>query len=328
MDTTLTQKRDGEALANTPSPAAMIDALNNTFGRHAGMRASHAKGFCTAGYFVPDVDAAKFAASGLFSAASVAAVVRFSVGGGNPGVSDKSRTVRGIGLRLTGGDEGWDLVMVSEPVFFAATPDSFVSFLAARVADPTTKKPNPAKVAAHNEKYPDGKLQPALLAAHAAPSSYALTPYFSNNAFVFHGPDGSKTTARIVVEPILGTKFLTEEEENTFPDAFLEHELLSRLAKAAVGFEIYAQLPAADDSLTDPSQQWSGQSKIRLGTLQIVEMASLDACDGLVFSPMNLPASISPSDDPILASRHAAYGVSLARRKCSDASDGSGAARV
>ena len=237
------------------------------------------------------------------------------MGGGNPGVSDKSRTVRGMGLKMTAGREHWDLVLVSEPVFFAATPESFVSFLEARVADPVTKKPNPANVAAHNDKFPDGKLQPALLASHSAPSSYAHTPYFSNNAFVFHNADGEKVTARLVVEPVQGTKYLTEEEEANFPDNFLEAELSVRLNVEEVKFVIYALLPAPGDSLTDPSQQWRGEEKMVLGTLRVDAIASVEVCDNLVFSPFNLPGSITPSADPILASRDKPYGISFERRQ-------------
>jgi catalase len=300
---------------STPSPEAMVDALNNTFGKHAGKRASHAKGFCATGTLTSDVGAARFANSEFFKADTAAAVVRFSVGGGNPGVSDKSRTVRGMGLKMTAGGEHWDLVVVSEPVFFAATPESFVSFLEARVVDPVTKKPNPANVAAHNEKFPDGKLQPALLASHSAPSSYAHTPYFSNNAFVFHNADGEKVTARLIVEPVQGTKYLTEEEEANFPDNFLEAELSARLKVEEVKFVISALLPAPGDSLTDPSQQWHGEEKIVLGTLRVDGMAPVEACDNLVFSPFNLPASITPSSDPILASRDKPYGISFERRQ-------------
>lgn len=317
MITTSAPESSTSTVDSAPGPAAMVDALNNTFGRHPGKRASHAKGFCTSGHFVPDPDAPRFAASGLFGVESASAVVRFSVGGGNPGVSDKSRSVRGMGVRITAASESWDLVLVSEPVFFAATPASFVSFLAARVADPATGKPDPARIAAHNAQYPDGKNQPALLASHAAPSSYARTPYFSNNAFVFRNDGGARITARIVVEPLLGTRYLNEEEEATVADNFLEDELRCRLQADPVAFDISALLPAPGDSLIDPSQQWQGTEKRKLGTLYVSDMAAPEACDGLVFSPVNLPAAMSAGDDPILASRHAAYGVSLLRRTAS-----------
>jgi catalase len=296
------------------SPSGLVDALNQTFGKHAGKRASHAKGFCASGIFTPAPGASDFADSPLFRQSSVAAQLRFSVGGGNPGVSDKSRSVRGLAARLSGGGETYDLVLISEPVFFAATPASFVSFLQARVADPATKKPDPQKIAAHNAAYPDGTRQPALLAAHAAPLSYATTPYFSNNAFVFGTVNQPKRHARIVVEPQAGTHYLSAEQEQAHPDQFLEAELAERLAKGSVAYTVYAQLPAAGDSLIDPSQPWQGSGRVALGTLSVQAMAAPDACDGTVFMPVTLPGAIAASEDPILASRAAAYAVSLGRR--------------
>lgn len=299
---------------DAPNPVALVDALNGTFGKHAGKRASHAKGFCAAGDFTPDAQAAKFVHSPLFQGGTIAANLRFSIGGGNPGVSDKARAVRGLAVRMSAGDEAYDLVLISEPVFFAATPESFVSFLQARVADPATRKPDPAKVAAHNAAYPDGKLQPALLASHAAPASYATTPYYSNNAFVFEGADGKKQHARIVVEPSAGTHYLSEEAEKTLPDLFLEDELSARIKAAPAEFTIYAQLPAPTDSLTDPSQQWTGAGRVALGRLRVNGHAEQDACDGIVYMPVNLPRAITPSADPILLARAGAYAVSLSRR--------------
>lgn len=309
----LNQQVPAAAQVDAPAPTALVDALNGTFGKHAGKRASHAKGFCARGDFTPARQAGQFVNSPLFKQAKIDAAIRFSIGGGNPGVSDKSRSVRGLSMRLTGGNETYDLLLISEPVFFAATPASFVSFLEARVPDPATKKPDPAKVAAHNAKYPDGKNQPALLAAHAAPASYAATPYFSTNAFVFEGAGGAKQHARIVVEPATGTQYLTEEEEKTMPDNFLEAELTQRLASKPAEFTLYAQLPAAGDSLIDSSQQWQGAGRIALGTLR-VNVLDGQSCDGIVFMPVTLPAGITPSADPILAARAPAYAISLGRR--------------
>ncbi|MFZ4878394.1 catalase family peroxidase [Janthinobacterium sp. Mn2066] len=300
---------------STPSPAELVDALNNTFGKHPGKRASHAKGFCASGEFIPAESAAVLVDSPLFKAGRLTAIVRFSIGGGNPGVSDKSRSTRGLAIRLQGATEKYDLVLLSEPVFFAATPESFVSFLAARVADPVTKKPDPAKLAAHNAAFPDGMRQPALLASHAAPASYASTPYFSNNAFVFTNADGRQATARIVVEPAAGTRYLSADQERDLPDNFLQEELAARLANGPASFTVYAQLPAENDSLLDSSQPWQGAGRVALGELRVTALAGAELCDGLEFVPIILPRGIAPSDDPILASRAAAYAVSLARRK-------------
>lgn len=295
-------------------PAALVDALNGTFGSHAGMRASHAKGLCAVGEFQSAKRARDFADGPLFGQDSVPANVRFSVGGGNPKASDKSRSVRGLSMRVAGANETWDLLMISEPAFFAATPESFVSFLQARVPDPATGKPDPAKVAAHNAAHPDGTRQPALLAAHAAPSSYASTPYFSNNAFVFSGRGKKTRHARIIAEPFAPVQFLSADEEKTLPDLFLQDELAKRLGAGPVGFTLYAQLPAAGDALLDPSTVWQGAGKVELGRLLIKGLAPHDACNGVVYMPLALPTGIAASDDPILHARGAAYAVSLSRR--------------
>jgi catalase len=297
-----------------PTPVAMVNALNGTFGVHPGKRASHAKGFCAIGEFTPSTTAADIVDSPLFRETALSAQLRFSIGGGNPNVSDKSRTVRGMALRLQSTEQNYDLVLISEPAFFAATPASFVSFLQARVADPITQKPDSQKIAAHNAAYPDGTRQTALLAAHAAPSSYATTPYFSNNAFIFTNIKGLEQHARIIVKPVAGTLYLSEMEEQSFPDQFLEDEMVTRLGKSPVEFTIHAQLPAPGDSFSDPSTVWIGAGEIELGRLRVTQKTADNDCDSLVFLPATLPRGIKPSDDPILQSRAAAYAVSLARR--------------
>lgn len=302
------------AQSAAPTPVEEVDALNHVFGQHAGQRASHAKGFCAAGEFTPDRQASSLVQGPLFEQAKVPALLRFSIGGGNPVASDKGRGVRGLALQLHGGGESYNLALISEPVFFAATPASFVSFLEARVADPVTHKPDPQKIAAHNARYPDGKLQPALLASHAASTSYVTTQYFSNNAFVFTNAAGIRQTARLVVEPDAGTQYLSADEEKSKPDSYLEAELTARLARAPAGFTVFAQLPAAGDSLVDPSEQWSGAQRIGLGRLQISKLADSNSCDPVVFIPLQLPTGITASDDPILKERNASYAISLSRR--------------
>jgi catalase len=44
------------------------------------------------------------------------------VGGGNPNVSDKSRTVRGLSLRMKNDADAYDLLMISGPVFSPRHP--------------------------------------------------------------------------------------------------------------------------------------------------------------------------------------------------------------
>lgn len=297
-------------------PQLLIDSLNNVFGRHPKTRASHAKGFCAEGIFVPAVDAPRYVGAPLFTRASTA-IVRWSVGGGNPTISDKSRSVRGLSMRLQGANETFDLLMISEPVFFAATPESFVQFLQARTPDPETKKPDPEKIRAYEAQFPDGRLQPALLASHPAPASYATTPYFATHAMRFTNDVGESVWGRLQMRPMAGTEYLDGEQEASLPDKFLEGELESRLEKGLVEFTLLIQPARPGDSLIDPSALWAenAQAAIELGRLKISALSPPHTCEGLVFTPSQLPRGIEGHpEDSVFKARAAAYGVSLARR--------------
>lgn len=82
--TTIALSLAAHAEAAEPSPVEMVDALNVTFGAHAGKRASHAKGFCAVGEFKPDPKAAAFANSPMFRGGALPTRLRFSIGGGHP----------------------------------------------------------------------------------------------------------------------------------------------------------------------------------------------------------------------------------------------------
>lgn len=308
----VSKTQDTVATPSQPNAVELVDSLNHVFGNHHA-RASHAKGFCATGVFTPSEQANHLSKSILFSNPSEA-VVRFSIGGGNPRASDKSRSIRGIAVRLTHANALHDLVMISEPVFFASTPESFVSFLQARVADPETKKSNPEKIKAHSEKYPESKLQGSLVAAHAAPSSYATTPYFTTHAFGLVNAKNKTQWARLSFEPSAGVNYLSEEQEKSFADNFLEDELSARLMNGAAEFTLYAQLADKSDTLVNPTVEWPHERpRVALGVL-IVKTVSGQRCDSESFVPTNLPVGVIPSNDPILKARASAYAVSKSRR--------------
>lgn len=308
------------ALAQSqPSAEDAVDALNGVFGRHAKERGSHAKGFCAAGQFVPAAAGKDFSTTALLQGSPMPVTARFSIGGGNPKASDKGRSVRGLGLRFhLPNDEELDLVMISAPVFFASTPAQFVEFLKVRTADPATGKKDPAKIKAFNDANPNVMPHLTYVSSTPPPASYATTPYFSTHAFLFDAADGTARAARWRVEPVGGFQGLTPEQEESFPDSFLEAELRDRLAKAPAQWDIFLQLAEAGDSLDDPTAVWpDARRKVEIGRVTIDRLIARDAaddCTGFVYDPNNLPDGIAATDDPILAIRSPAYAVSLSRR--------------
>ena len=302
-----------------PSPEDTVNALNGVFGRHAKERGSHAKGFCAAGQFIPSVHGSEFSTTPLFRGSAMPVTARFSIGGGNPKASDKGRSVRGLGVRFhLPNDEELDLVMISAPVFFAATPEQFVEFLKVRTADPATGQKDPAKIKAFNEANPNVMTHLNYVSSTPPPASYATAPYFSTHAFLFEDHGVEERAARWSVEPVGGFQGLSKDQEESFPDSFLEQELGERLERGPAQWEIFLQVAEVGDPLTDPTAPWPDtRRRVNVGRLIIDRLIGKDAeddCTGFIYDPNNLPSGIAATDDPILAIRSPAYGVSFSRR--------------
>jgi catalase len=303
----------GAALASTPED--MVNALNGTFGVHPGMRASHAKGTCTAGEFRGTAEAAALTTAAHLQGPPVKVVARFSVGGGNPKASDKSRSVRGLALRFDLPDgKTTDLILITAPVFFVAKPEHFVGFVEARKPDPATGKPDPAKVKAFNDAHPDTKPQIDYLNSAPIPASYAQAPYRGVNAFKFTNAEGKTVYGRWRAEPVAGRAGLTDAQLQSLPDDFLKDELRGRLGQGPVEFDLWVQVAEPGDDVTDPTQQWPAtRREVKVGRISLREFTDL-ACDPIMFNPVALPPGIEPSEDPILQVRLPAYVISVARR--------------
>lgn len=298
------------AQAAPPGATELVDALSGVFGKHAGARASHAKGVCVQGHFAPGDQALQVTHGPLWNGKTVPIQGRFSVGGGNPRASDKGKTVRGLALHI---GTGWDLVLISAPVFMVATPEEFVGFMAARQPDPATGKPDAAKVKAFNEKTPSTRAQIDYLTQAQVPASYAQAPYWAVNAFKFTNAQGKQSYGRWRLEPKAGQVGLTAEQLSSFSDDFLLPELKQRLDQAAVVFNVWLQLAGPQDDVKNPSVAWSSaNTEVRMG--QIVISGLGDACDPSMFNPAVLPQGQSMSEDPTLLVRSGSYGVSLSRR--------------
>ncbi|CAH0340885.1 catalase family peroxidase [Rhizobium sp. CECT 9324] len=297
---------------------AMVDALIGAFGRHPHKRASHAKGIFATGRFIASATAAQFGQSRLF-AGQHSATVRFSIAGGNPAVSDKANAARGMSIDVNlGNGEHLVLVMISAPMFFAATPQAFISFLAARRIDPATGKPDPDAVALSNKTHTDSEAQRRWLAATPPSVSFATAPYFAVHTYFFDNPDGTKHSARWIFEPLAGRVGLDADELKSFPDNFLNDELARRLSRGPVEWRVLLQLPHPIDPLHNPTTAWPESRKtIEVGRFvveDILPSVDGDALDETVFDPERLPAGITAAGDPIFDSRSAAYSMSLAHR--------------
>ena len=296
------------------SPTELVDALNGVFGKHK-VRASGAKGFCVVGQFEAASSAAAITRAGLFQTDKRTPVIgRFSLGGGNPKAPDNAKSVRGIAVRATDGNERLEWVFVSAPHFFAQTPEQFVNFLKARTPDPATGKANPETVAAFSKANPATTKQGAYLNSQPVPASFGTVPYWSTNAFIATNASGKTQALRWRFEPMAGSLGLTDDEAKAKGPDFLRPELTERLTKGPVVFNVIAQLAQPGDQLTDPTEPWpADRAEVNMGRL-VIDRITDQACDTETFLPTVLPAGLAPSADPVLNARAGAYAESLGRR--------------
>lgn len=293
----------------------LIDALNGTFGRHEGFRASHAKGFATSGRFIPVNNSDLVDVPLLTLEQPVKA--RFSIGGGKPGISDKSPTVRGMGLEIGTGSAKWSLALISAPVFFANSATQFREFLAARVPDPEIGGPNPEKVMAFNNANPNTMPHQAHLKNTPPCRSFSSEIYHSGHAYGFDLA-GEKVSARIVLHPEAGRVGLTDDQMAQFPDSYLQDTLRDELRAGPVQWKISLVLAKQNDSVDDPTEPWIGANlELDLGKIEISAEDISEEGLSRVFDPSNLAQGIHAPVDDVFHLRSPAYAVSKERRSCS-----------
>jgi catalase len=300
-----------------PLPVALVDSLNAlSGGPHAGYRANHAKGVLVSGTFTPAPTAAALSKAPHFRQ-RVPVVVRFSDTTGLPTMPDASpdASPHGIAIRfMLPGGLSTDIVSISANGFPVATPEDFLAFLtAAAQSGPGVAKPTPIEqfLGSH----------PAALkfvtTPRPAPDSFATLAFYSVNAFKFTNAKGESHYIRYRILPVAGEHALDDAAAKAASPTYLMDELPARIAKGPVKFRLVAQVANDGDVTNDGTQVWPDDRRtVELGTIALTAVSKDQVKDqkALLFNPVNLPAGIEASDDPVLAARFPAYAVSYRQR--------------
>ena len=296
----------------------LVDAANAIYGSHPRARAFHAKGFYCEGGFEATPEAAGLSRAGHFQGGEVPALIRLSLGGGDPEGHDSSREPRGIAIKLTvPGGEQTDILCVTTPVFATRTPEDFLELLQVRRPDPETGEPDLEAIGAFLEAHPEAL--PAIQATLGTPppASYAQLAYHSQHAFGLVDGNGRTTWVRYRLEPRAGEATLDDEEASKRERDYLRAELEERLQSGPVAFDLELVIGAEGDPIDDPTAVWPPErSRVRAGTLELRRMVDDPEGDGevVVFDPIRILDGIELPADPILHARSPAYTVSVNRR--------------
>jgi catalase len=291
-----------------PLAKEAVDAINAISGAHAGHRAAHAKGTLLTGTFTPSEEARALTAAAHMQGEPSRVTVRFSNGGGDPGIPDYAREGRGMAVKFYSPDGAkTDIVALSLPCFFVRTPEDFIAFTKARLEP---EKLMPDFLGAHPEALP------AIQAALGAdpPESYATCTYNAIHSFRWMDAGGGSRWVRYRWEPESGERTLPGDEAKSRGRDYLQEEILAR---GETVFRLLVILAEEGDEIDDPTAAWpEDRSQVEVGRLVLTGPDTERERDGdiLVFDPTRVIPGIELSDDPILNFRPQAYSVSVERR--------------
>jgi catalase len=291
-----------------PLATEAVDAINAISGVHPGHRAAHAKGSLLTGSFAPSPEARELTTAGHMQGEPSRVTVRFSNGGGDPGIPDYAREGRGMAVKfyLPDGSKT-DIVALSLPCFFVRTPEDFIAFTKARLEP---EKLMPDFLGAHPEALP------AIQAALGAdpPESYATCVYNAIHAFRWLDGEGGSRWVRYRFEPEAGERSVPGEEAKARGRDYLQEEILARDETA---FRLVVIVGEEGDPVDDPTVAWPEErERVDVGRLVLTGPDTERERDGdiLVFDPSRVIDGIELSDDRILHFRPRAYSASVERR--------------
>lgn len=304
--------------AQAAEPDAIVETMRTLSGNQKA-RPSGAKGQCFTGTFTPSAEARGLSKAVIFERPS-RAVIRFSVGSGNPKVADTNKAVnRGLSFRIDPDGTGQtEFVMINAPINFVKSPEQMLAFLQARLPG-ADGKPDAAKIKAFTDANPETTEQGKYLASQPLVGSWVGVHYWGIHPYTLTNATGAKQIVKFRMVPLAGSVTLTDDEAKTKPADFLLDELKGRLdAKAPAGFTMVAVMGKQGDEKTNATQLWDGEAQrptVPLGTLTVTALEPNATCDDRIFAPTILADGIDGPDDPLFTQRTPAYAASITQRQ-------------
>jgi catalase len=241
---------------------------------------------------------------------------RFSLGGGHPDAADAPDAVRGLGLQLSLPDgELWRMAMINLPVFPFRTPMAFYEQMFASQPDPSTRKPDPAKMEAFLARHPETVRAITVIKGQPVSSGFDNSTFHSLNAFRFINSAGDSIPVRWQMSP--AQPFEAASASAAHDKNYLFDSLIAQIHRQPLRWHLIVIVGQPDDSTSDATIAWpERREKVDVGilTLDRVESDDTSAARDINFDPLVLPAGIAPSDDPLLSARSAVYSQSFTRR--------------
>jgi catalase len=312
---------EAESLLTPPalSPALMMNTLEQNNGLHPGFRRIHPKGVGVSGYFESNGRGVALSKASVFLPGRLPIIGRFSLAPGQPYAADAPRTTRGMSIlfKLPEGEE-WRTGMLNIPVFSVNTPEGFYDQLVALASYPEAGNPDPARLQAFLAKHPESAKARELIRSYPVSSGFANSTYNSLNAFRLINAKGAEVPVRWSMVPAQPFAPISAADSGQADKNYLFNALIASIRNNPLQWHLVITVGQPADPTSDATLPWPpDRQQIDVGTLTINHVESEDTSPArdINFDPLVLPNGIAASDDPLLATRSAAYSVSFTRRE-------------
>ena len=273
---------------------------------------NHTKGFCASGEFIPAKGISNGIDIPLLREKRLEATLRYSIGGGDPRASDKTKT-RGLAIKLSGSKDAWEIVALNTEINFARDAREFGQFFEMMVpkngiVDTALIKRRTNEVASYRNfaKYVDEL---------GISDSVANTAFHSVHTFFFRDSRGNMTPARFRLAPEAAAVYLDKYELKRLGDEFLEADFKKKVAKAPITYRLILIFANENDAVNDTTALWHGKhDELEIGALRVMDYDGAE-CNLNVFMPSVLPEGVGEPIDPLFRVRNETYAVSFGRRQ-------------
>jgi catalase len=312
--------QDPKSLGGPERVTRTLHNMEQNIGYVPGFRRAHGRGVALRGHFTATPEAAALTTAPHMQGDDVPVVVRFSNGGGNPYLvdktSDRKGCVMGLGIRFAlpgGGTAEWASLNITD--FPAHVPADFEGLAGAQKKN-RMGKPNPLRLAAfvltHLKVLPGLR---AILGAVTA-QSFATQRFNGLHAYFLVDADGTPRAFRYRWIPAAGIVGITPAEDKLLPPQYLISEIKQRVAREPAVWDLVFQMADPGDPTNDMTEHWPETRRLIPAGRLVVDTLheDQDQVDRSMFDPTLQPPGIETSDDPVLHFRSEAYIESQKRR--------------
>ena len=176
--------------------------------------------------------------------------------------------VRGLGLQFSLPDgELWRTAMINLPVFPFRTPEAFYEQMIASKPDPSTGKPDPAKMKAFLARHPETVQALKVIKSQPPSSGFANSTFHGLNAFRFINSAGDSIPVRWIMKPMqpfeAASTASPPQDKNYLFDA-----LIAQIHRKPLRWHLIVILGQPGDPTNDATIPWPAErEQVDVGTL-------------------------------------------------------------